>query len=344
MARNTSRLISALVAALLLWWFLRSVDLAAVGYRLARLQGGYLIAATALSLGTMVYRAWRWRYLVAPLGFASMRSLVSSVFMGWAVTAVLPGRLGEMARPVLLGRREGLGKMAVFGTVVLERLLDMTLVLLMLAAYLTFFPFAFASSDETTMTIIALRTGGWLLLAGLAVGAAVVAVAARLSPSSRSRLHTVISKLPGQAGRRGWDLTRSFLAGMSAPLSSEVPGLSRGRLRTLVVLHTLVLWTGSCGVHLLLFRAFRLDLPPYAVFPLISMVVVGLMVPLPAAVGSYHGAVLIGMTTLLGLSPDLAAGYAIVSHAVAFVPSTSIGLVLLAREGLTPSLAAARPD
>ena len=61
MGRNTHRVISALVAALLLWWFLRSVDLAAVGYRLARLRGGYLTAAMALSLGTMVYRAWRWR-------------------------------------------------------------------------------------------------------------------------------------------------------------------------------------------------------------------------------------------------------------------------------------------
>ena len=124
----------------------------------------------------------------------------------------------------------------------------------------------------------------------------------------------------------------------------NVPGLSRSRLWVLIVAHTLVLWAGVCGVHLLLFRAFHLALPAYAVFPLISMVVVGLMVPLPAAVGSYHGAVLVGLTALLGVPSDLAAGYAIVSHAIAFVPSTSIGLVLLAREGLTPSLAVASSE
>ena len=137
---------------------------------------------------------------------------------------------------------------------------------------------------------------------------------------------------------------RSFVTGIFGPLAADVPGLSRRRLWMLVVIHTLVLWAGLCGVHLLLFRAFQLDLPAYAVLPLISVVVVGLVVPLPAAVGSYHSAVLVGLTTLLAVPPDLAAGYAIVSHAVAFVPSTSIGLVLLAREGLTPSLAAARPD
>ena len=130
-----------------------------------------------------------------------MRSLVSSVFMGWAVTAVLPGRLGEMARPMLLGRREGLGKMAVFGTVALERVLDTLLVLLLLAIYLTFFPLAFSQGDDTTTINTALRTGGWLLLAGLAGAASVVIVAVRLRPSTRDRVRAVIDTLPAGCGR-----------------------------------------------------------------------------------------------------------------------------------------------
>ena len=69
MGRYTQRVISALLAGLLLWWFLRSIDMAVVGDRLARIRVDYLVAATGLSLGAMVYRAWRWRYLVAPLGF-----------------------------------------------------------------------------------------------------------------------------------------------------------------------------------------------------------------------------------------------------------------------------------
>ena len=49
----------------------------------------------------------------------------------------------------------------------------------------------------------------------------------------------------------------------------------------------------------------------------------------------YHSAVRIALGTLLGVPGDLAVGYAIISHAVAYVPSGSIGLILLAREGVS---------
>ena len=342
MKRRTQRLISASIAVLLLWWFLRSVDLAIVGQTLAEIQGGYLIGAVSLSLGTMVYRSWRWGYLVAPIGLVPMKSLVSCVFMGWAVTAVLPGRLGEMARPLLLGQKEGLGRMALFGTVVLERALDLLMVLLLLAIYLTFFPSAFSSGNDATRLNMALRSGGWLLLVSLVGSVLVVVVISRLSSITQARIRSVVDSIPGQIGQRGWALIVSFLKGIMSPLATDAPGLSRRRLAVLAVVHTLVLWAGICGVHVLLFRAFGLELSVGAVFPLISMVVVGLAVPLPAAVGSYHTAVLVGLTTLLNVPIDLAAGYAIVSHAVAFVPSTLIGLVLLAREGLTPGAFATR--
>ena len=77
------------------------------------------------------------------------------------------------------------------------------------------------------------------------------------------------------------------------------------------------------------------SLIPLAVFPLIVIVVLGALVPTPAAIGSYHKAVQIGLATLLGVPNDVAVGYAIVSHAVAYLPSGSIGLFLLAREGVS---------
>ena len=45
--------------------------------------------------------------------------------MGWTFNTLLPGRLGEIARAVLLGRRVGISKTAAFATIVLERLFDL---------------------------------------------------------------------------------------------------------------------------------------------------------------------------------------------------------------------------
>ena len=69
--------------------------------------------------------------------------------------------------------------------------------------------------------------------------------------------------------------------------------------------------------------------------PLIVMVVIGVMVPTPAAVGAFHYATQLALATLWGVPQEQAASYAIVCHAVVFVPITLIGIVLLSREGLS---------
>ena len=335
MHRRTQLLISLLLAAGLFGWFLWGVDLRSVGVGLRAVRPGYLAVATLLSVATMAYRAWRWRYLVTPLADVRIASLISCVFMGSAVLAMLPGRVGELAKPMLLGRRERISRTAVLGTVVLERMLDMLAVLVLLALYLTFFPSRFGAPGQVSALNLALRAGGWLVFVGL-VGVVVLGVTAVKHPERTTRrLRALVEKLPGEFGARGWRLLSKFGLGLTGPLGAELTAMSHERLWLGVTMHTGVLWAGICGVHLLLFRAFGLALPFYAVFPLISMVVVGLMVPVPAAAGSYHAAVQIGLTTLLGVTDELATGYALVSHAVAYLPSVLIGLILLAREGLS---------
>ena len=324
---------SLLIAAGLLWWFSRGVDLEAVATRLADARLSYLLAAVAVSLGTMTYRAVRWRALIAPLGRPSLRALVSCIYMGWAVSAVLPGRLGEMARPILLGRREDMSRSALFGTVVFERVLDVLAVLVLLAVYLTFVLPSRGSEGEVVPLLLALRAGGWLLLGSIAGGAVVVGIANRLPQRVTDFVKTAVERLPGPVGRRGWHILSSFGTGLLAAWAFDLSSRQRVRLQLAILTHTAVVWLGVYSVHLLLFQAFAIDVSVYGVMPLISMIAVGLMVPLPAAVGSYHNAVQIALTVLLGVPVEVATGYAVVSHAVAYVPSVSIGLFLLTQDG-----------
>jgi len=129
MSRRVQMLIGAGLAALLLWLFLRGTDLAEIGAELRRADYRWVLVATLLTLFANVQRAWRWRYLLMPIKTVGVGSLTSAIFIGWAFTALLPGRLGEVVRPVLIGRREDISKTAAFATVVLERLFDLLTVL-----------------------------------------------------------------------------------------------------------------------------------------------------------------------------------------------------------------------
>src|SRR5271157_3926498 len=81
----------------------------------------YLIVGGVLS---HLARAWRWQYLLAPIKEnVTLRNSFSAVMIGYMVNNFLP-RVGEVVRPYTLGKLENISKTAVFGTVVIERVID----------------------------------------------------------------------------------------------------------------------------------------------------------------------------------------------------------------------------
>jgi hypothetical protein len=63
------------------------------------------------------------------------RTVLRTTVIGFAALAILPARVGDVLRPYLLARREGLATTATMATVVMERVLDLIAVLTLLAIY-----------------------------------------------------------------------------------------------------------------------------------------------------------------------------------------------------------------
>ena len=84
-------------------------------------------------------------------------------------------------------------------------------------------------------------------------------------------------------------------------------------------------------------HAFHVALPFTGSFLIMALLVVGVAVPTPGAVGGFHYFYRLGVTAFYGAPNDRAVGAAIVLHAVSFLPVAIAGLILLAREGLSLS-------
>lgn len=325
MSRRTQIVLGLALAAVLVWLFLRQADLSEVGRVLAAAHWGWVAVAAALTLTTSLQRAWRWGQLLSPLAAVPFRPRLDSILMGWTVTVVLPGRLGEVARPVLLARRTEVRASAAFGSVVLERAFDAVTVLVLLALYLAFLPAPPALSEEGRLAMDAMRTSGMAALAAaLVVGAG--AVLAMRSRRLRVRLEETAGRfLPARIA----ELAVAFLEGMS--------GLGSPWLVLRIALSSLVVWSTILGSYVAMFRALEVPLPWYAAIPVLFLLVIGVMVPTPGAVGSFHKAAQIGLAGLWGVDNELAVAYAIASHAAAFLPLAAIGAILLMRDGLSPA-------
>lgn len=323
MSRRLQATIGVLLAALFVWLFLRQADFTAVGAALRQADLWLIGAAVVTVLLTSLQRAWRWHFLLAPIARVRTWPLLECTLIGWTVSVLLPGRLGEIVRPVLLSRRADVKASAAIGTVVLERIFDSLTVLVLLAFYLTFLPVPPVVDPDGATVLDAMRTAGIGTLVVLVV-LGVLTIFAMRSERALAALERLL---------RRWLPER--LAGLAISFLEGMYGLRSPLLLVMISLTSLLLWLTILGTYVLLFHAFGIDLPWYASIPLLALLVLGVIVPTPGAVGSFHKAAQVGLVSLFAVDNDLAIAYAIVSHAVGFLPLALLGLLLLLSEGLS---------
>ena len=166
----------------LLGVFLRSVNVAEVWAETRRADPWPLLLAVVATGVTYVVRALRWQYLLAPIGPTRFSTAFRTTVIGFAATFLLPARAGEVIRPYLLARREGLNATAAFATIILERLLDLITVLLLFAWFVLTAAPGTVSGDPAQFARVK--------LVGLAVaGVAVAGLALLFVPGGSPRTH-----------------------------------------------------------------------------------------------------------------------------------------------------------
>src|SRR5438094_10369694 len=116
-------LVLALVAGLL-GLFLYKVDLWRVAADILRAKPQWLALSLATMFANLAIRAWRWQYLLEPLGPTSFANAFRATTVGVAANTILPARAGELIRPYFLARHEHVSATGAFATIIVERLLD----------------------------------------------------------------------------------------------------------------------------------------------------------------------------------------------------------------------------
>jgi uncharacterized protein (TIRG00374 family) len=317
-------LIVLALAAALLGVVLYNVDLRGVAREIVHARFDWLTLSLLTMFVNLAIRAWRWQYLLEPLGATSFGNAFRATAVGFAATSILPARAGEVIRPYFLSRHERMSATAAFATVILERVLDMLTVLMLLAAYV----FVFRPELATT-NAVAFEAVKW------AGGTAAVGAVATLV------VFFVLAGDPARLGRTLYRLERvlpSTLAGLLARVAEKfATGLGAvrrpGRLLVALIL-SVPLWLSIAMGIWAASVAFHLAIPFTGSFLVVALLVVGVAVPTPGAVGGFHAAYKFAATTFFGAPDDAAVGAAIVLHVLTVGPNVLLGLFFAAQAGL----------
>ncbi len=319
--------ISLLLAAALLAFFLWNVDFARVGEALERAHLGWLAGATALALFSYWLRAVRWQLILLPVGRVSHLGAVLATAIGYAAMTVLPARMGDVVRPLVLARHERIPVAATLASILTERIFDLWTVVVFFLVFVVWPPPMAVLGEEAKSTLHVLSLTGWAVGAGLVVGSGVLLAMFRFQESFIDRITAPIGRWLPRWQQPIASFLGHFLDGLRV--------LRRPRDLAVTLAASAALWgVIYWQVHVTLL-AFDLDLPFRAGYLLVTLAVIGLAIPTPGGVGGFHKATQLGLTLFFAVDINLATAIAIVYHAICFVPITIIGLLCLPAAGMS---------
>lgn len=90
---------------------------------------GYVIIAASLSIFSHISRAYRWSFMLAPLGYKpKLSNNFMTIAIAYLMNIFIP-KSGEVSRGILLSKYEGVPFEKGFGTIISERIVDLIFLL-----------------------------------------------------------------------------------------------------------------------------------------------------------------------------------------------------------------------
>lgn len=274
-------------------------------------------------------RALRWKFLLNPIYNVETKVLFSSLIIGYMANTFLPAHLGEFLRAFIVGKKRPVSASAVFGTIVIERIIDVFTMLGLLALTMIVFPFP----DWV-------QKSGYFSFAGIILLFGFLLLMKKYREKSVKLLNTLLKPVPQKIANKINNLLLSFLDGIK-PL---------GKKRDYIIVTVLSVLIWACYAAIFQFSFFAFDftnlyaLPWSAALVLLVITTISVLVPSsPGYVGTYHYLCQLSLG-LFGVPDSPALTFAFVVHGINFLPILIAGLILISAEGMSLKNLREKPD
>lgn len=308
-----------ILAAAILWWMYREFRWEDVRQAFASdMSWQWMLLSFPFGIMAQVFRAIRWKQALAPLGEKPrLHTCINAVFISYASSLIVP-RVGEMLRCGILRRWERTNFSKGVGTVVTERVIDSTLVMLLAlitaACQIPMFMKFFSQTGVSLQGFLGtFTTTGWLvtILCGILVLCTLGVLVCRLNIFSRTR--AVLTDLKD---------------GLFSVRYVQNP--------MLFLLNSVGIWVSYYLHFYLTFYCFQYTAQLGPMAALVAFVVgcFAVLVPTPNGAGPWHFAVKT-ILVLYGVSQTDGAMFVLVVHTIQTLLVVALGLYGTAALSLT---------
>jgi uncharacterized protein (TIRG00374 family) len=332
----TSLLVGIALSAITLYLAFRNVPFSELLVYLRSINYVWIIPAAGVVVISFLLRAWRWQVILASNHAIPFWAAYHPMMIGFMINCVLPGRVGEVARPVILKRQEKVPFTTGLATVAAERIFDMMMLILLLAVVLTSvqvdpeLDITFGKYNLSRSTLETLAGGMIKLSILLVVGILLVSL-----EKTRSMINAAILAAPRLLFFLGPNWQTQIEQKVTIRVVALVNNIAAGfdmikqptKLLVCIGL-TILVWVLSAVTWYL----FSLGCPGLNLSILeitATMVIVCFFIALPSVPGFWGlweaGGVF--ALTLFGVSINEAAGFTLANHAVQMFPVIIMGFI-----------------
>jgi uncharacterized protein (TIRG00374 family) len=296
----------------------------------------WLLPAALLALVSFFFRAVRWQFILASSHQIGIWQAFHPLMIGFMINCILPGRVGEIARPMILQKKAKIPFATGFATVAAERIFDVAA--LILFTVITFASIEINPQVETAFGDFHLnRSTLEVLFNKIVILGVLLLVAVIMVSISRIRrtIQRIILNIPMLVLFADESAKAKITAKICEPLIRFVDNIALGftlikhpKRIFICGLYSLIVWMSAA----LSYYVFSLGCPGinlsytqmYAV-----MVIICLFIALPSVPG-YWGLWEAGgvfAMSLFGISENAAAGFTLANHAVQVIPVIIVGFI-----------------
>ena len=303
------------IALFLLWLVFKDLNLKEIISRLRTADYRWVYLSLSLAFLSHYLRAYRWTLMLNPIGYNLKTPRAFLALMGGYLANMALPRLGEITRCAVLKRTDGIAMPASFGSVIMERIID--LIMLMLVVLLAlFFQFGRISSFFSKMLFSSMQGNTMdfaLLFAGFFIFLILILIIVR---KNWARIRTT----------RFYKKIQPIIGDLINGLTS----IRKVKNKTVFFITTFLIWL----LYYLMSYVMVFSLPATSgLNPLAGLVILmagglGMSAPVQGGLGTYH--VFVSSALLLyGIDHEDGVVYATLMHTTQFVFLVVTGSICL---------------
>lgn len=317
-------LLPFLFTVVFLYFAFRNVDPDEVIEILQNSSVMYLTVFFVVFLFSHFIRAVRWKYILSSVKEdVSVWRLWGALMVGYGVNCAVP-RLGEVYRGLFAGKWENLSRTSMLGTIVVERVIDLFVLLLSVVVSVLIY------SGDLYERVEWLKPTVQVGLAGVIVLIIILYLVVRLQEKFYNIILRIVGKLSSRIAVKLGHLFKMFIEGFST-----IKGSKNSLIIIFISIMIMVTYGLNSYIGFYVIHMNEIKEVTYAMgWIVMTISAFGIVIPTPGGTGSYHAINIFVVSEILGFPTEVGAAYAILTHLmsyIVFVSSMFVSIWLINR-------------